>query len=171
LLRYPTEALGNDAPHCVCPASALLCSALLTRPRVWSRAITSFVVGRPPYKSNFYCHPGRAGGTPILLVQNAPAHAADYAVPAADHSDCRSTNNDRTMPTDAAGTIDTARTDGCLGVIGTPCDRENRRADDNSDCQHSQGCPSLAVRRIFMEPRPTHHIANKTRPTYDRLAR
>src|ERR1700687_354893 len=56
------------APHCVCQASALLCSALLTRPRVWCRAITSFVVGRPPYKSNFYCHPGRAGGTPMLLV-------------------------------------------------------------------------------------------------------
>jgi hypothetical protein len=43
------------APHCVCPASALLCSALLTLPRVWCHAITSFVVGRPPYnKSNFY---------------------------------------------------------------------------------------------------------------------
>src|SRR5580700_9714792 len=46
----------------------LLCSALLTRPRVWCRAVTSFVVGRPPYKSNFYCHPGRAGGTPMLLA-------------------------------------------------------------------------------------------------------
>src|SRR5258708_5966988 len=26
-----------------------------------------FPGGRPPYKSNFYCHPGRAGGTPMLL--------------------------------------------------------------------------------------------------------
>src|ERR1700687_4150813 len=67
------------APHCVCQASALLCSALLTRPRVWCRAITSFVVGRPPYKSNFYCHPGRAGGTPMLLglLLHAIVHPAD----------------------------------------------------------------------------------------------
>ena len=27
-----------------------------------------FPGGRPPYKSNFYCHPGRAGGTPMLLA-------------------------------------------------------------------------------------------------------
>src|SRR6266852_4643815 len=27
-----------------------------------------FPGGRPPYKSNFYCHPGGAGGTPMLLA-------------------------------------------------------------------------------------------------------
>src|ERR1700680_4575803 len=62
-----------NVTHCVHLASALLCSALLTRPRVSCRAITSFIVGRPPHKSNFYCHPGRAGGTPMLLdTKNAP---------------------------------------------------------------------------------------------------
>src|SRR6202043_3731195 len=67
LLSIQLKRSGMTAPHCVCPASALLCSALLTRPSVWCRAISSFIVGRPPYKSNFYCHPGRAGGTPMLL--------------------------------------------------------------------------------------------------------
>src|ERR1700676_5772923 len=59
---------GMNVPRCVCSASALSCSALLTRPRVWCRAITNFIAGRPPHKSNFYCHPGRAGGTPMLIV-------------------------------------------------------------------------------------------------------
>src|SRR5580704_18984901 len=75
------------APHCVCPASALLCSALLTRPRVWCRAITSFVVGRPPYKSNFYCHPRRAGGTPMLLEGEESMAVANRR--AVGHTDTR----------------------------------------------------------------------------------
>src|SRR6516162_1139556 len=29
--------------------------------------VAVFRPGRPSYKSNFYCHPGRAGGTPMLL--------------------------------------------------------------------------------------------------------
>ncbi len=32
-------------------------------------AIASFIDGRLSYKLNFYCHPGRAGGTPMLLAQ------------------------------------------------------------------------------------------------------
>src|ERR1700730_11089838 len=58
---------GMNVPRCVCSASALSCSALLTRPRVWCRAITNFIAGRPPHKSNFYCHPGRAGGNSQLI--------------------------------------------------------------------------------------------------------
>jgi hypothetical protein len=42
--------------------------------------ITSFVVGRPPYKSNFYCHPGRAEGTPMLLGIILERQLADLGV-------------------------------------------------------------------------------------------
>jgi hypothetical protein len=63
-------------------------------------------------------------------VQNATAHAADYAVAAADDSvssyDCRSMNDGRTVRADAAGTNDTACTDDRLGVIGTPCHRDDK---------------------------------------------
>src|SRR6267378_3170259 len=68
--RYPTQAIANESTGlCLkyrCSASGL-CSALLPRTRFHVSTIASFLDGRPPYKSNFYCHPGRAGGTPMLL--------------------------------------------------------------------------------------------------------
>jgi BASS family bile acid:Na+ symporter len=70
------------APHCVCPASALLCSALLTRPRVWCRAITSFVVGRPPYKcisqTSTDCHSACKIDPPLLPLGAGLALKARY---------------------------------------------------------------------------------------------
>src|ERR1700680_4419014 len=90
-------------------------------------------------------------------VQNAAAHATNYAVAAADDSasDCRSTNDDRAVPAGAACMIDTARTDDGLGVIGSPCHCENNGSDGNRDCQHSHGCVSLAV--PAMESRSMDH--------------
>jgi hypothetical protein len=70
--RYPTQAIADESaglrlPY-RCSASAL-CSALLPRTRFHVSTIASFLDARPPYKSNFYCHPGRAGGTPMLLAR------------------------------------------------------------------------------------------------------
>src|SRR5712671_3475367 len=63
---------------CVSPAASAT-SAVYARPCCphASRHVLDrhkFPGGRPPYKSNFYCHPGRAGGTPMLLgeVVNEP---------------------------------------------------------------------------------------------------
>src|SRR5712672_2434098 len=49
--------------------------------------------GRPPYKSNFYCHPGRAGGTPMLLgaLLMAQKRPREAIVPLEDAA-CRSAN-------------------------------------------------------------------------------
>src|SRR5713101_545238 len=57
---------------CVSPAASAT-SAVYARPCCphASRHVLDhhkFPGGRPPYKSNFYCHPGRAGGTPMLLA-------------------------------------------------------------------------------------------------------
>src|SRR5258705_2125265 len=60
------------APDSVCRTASsakFLCSAFAAR-YVYFTSQRSQVSrpGRPPHKSNFYCHPGRAGGTPMLLA-------------------------------------------------------------------------------------------------------
>src|SRR6266404_6922125 len=52
----------------IASSAQFLCSAFAAR-YVYFTSQRSQVSrpGRPPHKSNFYCHPGRAGGTPILL--------------------------------------------------------------------------------------------------------
>src|SRR5258706_13961874 len=70
--RCPTKVIENK-PICLCfPCCMrdLSCLDLALLPHA-SRYVLDrhkFPGGRPPYKSNFYCHPGRAGGTPMLLV-------------------------------------------------------------------------------------------------------
>src|SRR5258707_6242939 len=69
--RFPTQAIANEGTGLCLPSrcsASGLCSALLPRTRFHVSTIASFLDGRPPYKSNFYCHPGRAGGTPMLLA-------------------------------------------------------------------------------------------------------
>src|SRR5467141_56016 len=68
--RYPTQAIANESTGLCLPyrcSASGLCSALLPAPVLHVSTIASFLDGRPPYKSNSYCHPGRAGGTPMLL--------------------------------------------------------------------------------------------------------
>src|SRR5216684_5242027 len=70
--RCPTEVIENK-PICLCfPCCIrdLSCLDLALLPPRISHVLDrhKFPGGRPPYKSNFYCHPGRAGGTPMLLV-------------------------------------------------------------------------------------------------------
>jgi hypothetical protein len=83
-------------------------------------------------------------------VQNAAAHAANYAVATADDPvscDWRFMNDDGTVRAGAAGAIDTLRTDDGLGVIGTFYRRENKGADGKGgDYRHSHG------RRSLVEP-------------------
>src|SRR6266436_4146343 len=52
----------------IASSAQFLCSAFAAR-YVYFTSQRSQVSrpGRPPHKSNFYCHPGRAGGTPMLL--------------------------------------------------------------------------------------------------------
>jgi hypothetical protein len=86
-------------------------------------------------------------------VQNAAAHAANYAVAAADDPvscDWRSMNDDSTVRAGAADTIDTARTDDGLGVIRTPSHRKNKGADGKcGDYRRSHGWRFLAVERFY----------------------
>ena len=68
----PTEVIENK-PICLCfPCCIrdLTCLDLALLPPRISHVLDrhKFPGERPPYKSNFYCHPGRAGGTPMLLV-------------------------------------------------------------------------------------------------------
>jgi hypothetical protein len=73
-------------------------------------------------------------------------------------------NDGRTVRADAAGTIDTARADHGLRVIGTVCHSENKGPDGyRGDYQHSHGFPSLDGTAQSVD-----HIVAKTRPTYDR---
>src|SRR6202042_3990866 len=70
LLRHPTETLENQRTSLGLPSSSGLCFLMLglaVRPCASCHSITRFLGRRPPYKSNFYCHPGRAGGTPMIL--------------------------------------------------------------------------------------------------------
>jgi hypothetical protein len=60
------KRLGMNASHCVCPTRRPAL-ALLTRPHPSYLTITSFIDEQPPYKSYFYCHPGRAAELPYLL--------------------------------------------------------------------------------------------------------
>src|SRR6266849_3502562 len=69
--RCPTKVIENK-PICLCfPCCIpdLSCLDLALLPHASRRVLGrhKFPGGRPPYKSNFYCHPGRAGGTPMLL--------------------------------------------------------------------------------------------------------
>src|SRR5712671_3663013 len=52
----------------IASSAQFLCSAFAAR-YVYFTSQRSQVSrpGRPPHKSNFYCHPGKAGGTPMLL--------------------------------------------------------------------------------------------------------
>ena len=68
--RCPTEVIENK-PICLCfPCCIrdLSCLDLALLPHASRHVLDrhKFPGGRPPYKSNFYCHPGRAGGTPVL---------------------------------------------------------------------------------------------------------
>src|SRR5882762_8033217 len=69
--RCPTKVIENK-PICLCfPCCMrdLSCLDLALLPHASRHVLDrhKFPGGRPPYKSNFYCHPGRAGGTPMLL--------------------------------------------------------------------------------------------------------
>src|SRR6266853_516589 len=71
--RCPTEVIENK-PICLCfPCCIrdLSCLDLALLPPHISHVLDrhKFPGGQPPYKSNFYCHPGRAGGTPMLLAR------------------------------------------------------------------------------------------------------
>src|SRR5260370_17617013 len=73
--RCPTKVIENK-PICLCFPCCIrdlscLCSALLPHASRHVLDRHKFPGGRPPYKSNFYCHPGRAGGTPMLLGKRA----------------------------------------------------------------------------------------------------
>ena len=69
-LGYPTTQsrmqlpTGFAVPH---RRPQLLCSVCCPVRVHHVSTTTSFPAGRPPHKSNFYCHPGRAGGTLMLL--------------------------------------------------------------------------------------------------------
>src|SRR6266852_9865858 len=68
-----------NASDCVSPTASPT-SAVYARPCCphASRHVLDrhkFPGGRPPYKSNFYCHPGRAGGTPMLIVRQVSGHS------------------------------------------------------------------------------------------------
>src|SRR5260370_836021 len=74
--RCPTKVIENK-PICLCfPCCIrdLSCLGLALLPHASRHVLDrhKFPGGRPPYKSNFYCHPGRAGGTPMLLDSGSP---------------------------------------------------------------------------------------------------
>jgi hypothetical protein len=104
-------------------------------------------------------------------VQNAAAHAANYAIAAADNPvscDWRFMNDDGTVRAGAAGAIDTLRTDDGLGIIGAFYHRENKGADGKGgDYRHSHGrrspavepfCGTAAIGQTLAKKRPTHDI-------------
>src|SRR5260370_16932267 len=69
--RCPTKVIENK-PICLCFPCCIrdlsgLDLALLPHSSRHVLDRHKFPGGRPPYKSNFYCHPARAGGTPMLL--------------------------------------------------------------------------------------------------------
>src|SRR5882762_2198983 len=78
----------------IASSAHFLCSAFAAR-YVYFTSQRSQVSrpGRPPYKSNFYCHPGRAGGTPMLLgaLLMAQKRPREAIVPLEDAA-CRSAN-------------------------------------------------------------------------------
>src|SRR5712675_1239803 len=63
----------------IASSAQFLCSAFAAR-YVYFTSQRSQVSrpGRPPHKSNFYCHPGRAGGTPMLLVASVQCRKCGY---------------------------------------------------------------------------------------------
>src|SRR5882762_959571 len=95
--RCPTKVIENK-PICLCfPCCTrdLSCLDLALLPHASRHVLDrhKFPGGRPPYKSNFYCHPGRAGGTPMLLgaLLMAQKRPREAIVPLEDAA-CRSAN-------------------------------------------------------------------------------